>query len=207
MPDSRIGAVGIVSTIASTEGAIAAVIAVLAGQPLAAGSGLLLALIAVGVLLAATARGEAIEGGVAIHRDQALRSAGLAAVAAAIFGLGLFLTGQVSGILPSVWVLLPGRIVGVAAIAIPLVLTGRFRIPRSAVLLVVLTGITEVVGFSLYTLGARENIALSAVLSSMFAPIAAVAAFVLFRERLARIQVLGIALVVTGVAILGWISA
>jgi len=40
----------------------------------------------------------------------------------------------------------------------------------------------------------------------MFAPIAAVAAFLLFRERLARLQILGIAVVVVGVAILAWLS-
>jgi len=37
----------------------------------------------------------------------------------------------------------------------------------------------------------------------MFAPLAAVAAYVLFRERLARPQVAGIAVVVAGVALLG----
>jgi len=41
------------------------------------------------------------------------------------------------------------------------------------------------------------------VLASMFAPMAALAAFVLFGERLARLQVAGIALVVGGVALLG----
>jgi multidrug transporter EmrE-like cation transporter len=40
----------------------------------------------------------------------------------------------------------------------------------------------------------------------MFAPIAAVAAFVLFQERLAPLQILGIAVVVAGVAILAWLS-
>jgi drug/metabolite transporter (DMT)-like permease len=203
----RIGAVGIVSTIASTEGAIAAVVSVIAGQTLAAGAGLTLALIACGVLLAATGRAESIEEGVPIPRDRALRAAGLAVISATIFGVGLYFTGQVSEILPPAWVILPGRILGVAVVTVPLLLIGRLRAPRSAVPLIVLTGITEVVGFSLYAIGARSDIALTAVLASMFAPIAAVAAFVLFRERLARIQVLGIALVVLGVALLGWLSA
>ncbi len=203
----RIGTVGVVSTIASTEGAIAAVVSVVAGQALAAGSGLVLALIAFGVFLAATDRSEALEGDVRIPRRQALRSAGFAAAAATVFGLGLYVTGQASALLPPAWVILPGRIIGVLALAVPLVLTGRLRIPRAAVPLVVMTGITEVVGFSLYAIGARSDIALTAVLSSMFAPMAAVAAFVLFRERLARIQILGIAIVVVGVATLGWLSA
>jgi drug/metabolite transporter (DMT)-like permease len=203
----RIGAVGIVSTIASTEGAIAAVVSVIAGQTLAAGSGLVLGLIAFGVVLAASARTEAVEEGVRIPRDRALRAAAIAAAAAAIFGVGLYFTGQVSEILPPAWVILPGRILGVAVLTIPLLVAGRLRAPRSAVPLIVATGTTEVVGFALYAIGARTDIALTAVLASMFAPIAAVAAFVLFRERLARIQVVGIALVVAGVALLGWLSA
>ena len=203
----RLGAVGIVSTIASTEGAIAAVISVFLGQALAPGSGLVLGLIALGVLLAATARTEAIEDGVRIPRDQALKAAGIAALASLIFGTGLYLTGQVSELLPPAWVILPGRILGVAVVTIPLLATGRLRVPRPAVPLVIATGTTEVVGFGLYAVGAHEDIALTAVLASMFAPIAAIAAFVLFRERLGRLQVLGIALVVTGVAVLAGLSA
>ena len=40
----------------------------------------------------------------------------------------------------------------------------------------------------------------------MFAPLAAIAAFVLFRERLAPRQVVGIVLVVVGIALLGAFS-
>ena len=41
----------------------------------------------------------------------------------------------------------------------------------------------------------------------MFAPLAAVAAFVLFRERLAPRQLAGIAVAVVGIAILGVVTA
>ena len=51
----RVGKVGIVAPIISTEGAIAAVIAVLAGEHIAEGSGIVLAAIAVGIVLAAVA--------------------------------------------------------------------------------------------------------------------------------------------------------
>jgi len=63
-----------------------------------------------------------------------------------------------------------------------------------------------VVGFSTYSVGARADIAMTSVLASMFAPIAAIAAFVLFRERLAPRQALGIALVVIGIATLGLLA-
>ena len=44
---------------------------------------------------------------------------------------------------------------------------------------------------------------MASVLSSMFAPLAALAAFVVFRERLGRRQIAGIALIACGMAVLG----
>lgn len=200
----RVGAVGIVSTIASTEGAIAAVLSVAAGEVLAPGAGILLALVAAGVVLAASAGGE--EEGVAISRDRAIRAASLSVVAAACFGISLFGGGQAAGLLPVFWAVLPARVVGTIFVAVPMVALGRLRMTRAALPFVVATGIAEVVGFSLFTLGAREGIAVASVLSSMFAPIAAIAAFVVFRERLGRRQIAGIILIAVGVAALGFIQ-
>jgi drug/metabolite transporter (DMT)-like permease len=199
----RIGAVGVVSTIGSTEGAIAAVISVLAGQVLAAGSGPALVLVAIGVVLAATGGGEEIEEGRAIERGQSLRAAGFAACGALLLGIGLFVAGQVSSTLPAAWVVLPGRIVGVALVSIPVALMGRLRIPRAGLKYVLAIGLVEVIGLTSFSIGARQDIAVTSVLGSMFAPMAAIAAFVLFKERLARRQVVGIALVVAGIALLG----
>ncbi len=199
----RIGAVGVVSTIGSTEGAIAAVISVLAGQVLAAGSGPALAIVAVGVMLAATGGGHELEEGRAIERSQSLRAAGLAGCGAILLGIGLFVAGQVSTTLPAAWVVLPGRIVGVVLVTVPVTLLGRLRIPRDALKYILLTGLVEVIGLTSFSIGARQDIAVTSVLGSMFAPMAAIAAFVLFKERLARRQIVGIALVVAGIAILG----
>lgn len=197
----RLGAVGIVSTIASTEGAIAAVLSVAAGEILAPGAGIILALIAAGVALAASAGGE--EEGIAISRDRALRAAALSVCAAVCFGFSLFGAGRAAGVLPIAWAVLPARVVGVAFVAVPWVALGRFQMTRAALPFVVATGICEVIGFWLFGLGAREGIAVASVLSSMFAPLAALAAFVVFRERLGRRQIVGIALIACGVAALG----
>jgi drug/metabolite transporter (DMT)-like permease len=199
----RVGAVGIIATIGSTEGAIAAVISVLAGQTLAPGSGLVLLLLAFGVVLAATSGGSEHEDGIVIDRARSLRAAGMATGAACLFGLGLFTTGYVSETLPPAWVILPGRLVGVVVVAAPLYLAGRLRISRSVLPLILLIGFVEVVGLATFSVGAQADIAITSVLASMFAPIAAVAAFVLFRERLAPRQIVGIALVVIGIAALG----
>ena len=197
----RLGAVGVSSAIASTEGAIAAVIAVILGEALAPGSGVLLAVVAIGVVLAASAGGE--EEGVPIPRDRAVRAAGISVLAAVSFGVSLYASGRVAEALPLAWAILPPRVVGVIAVALPLAILGRVRITRAALPYVAAVGLAEVLGYISFTIGAREGIAIAAVLSSMFAPIAAVAAFVVFRERLIRRQIVGIATIVVGVAGLG----
>jgi drug/metabolite transporter (DMT)-like permease len=192
----RIGKVGIVGPIASTEGAVAAVISVVAGERLAPGSGVTLAAIAVGLALAASSPG----GGDARRSD--LRAALLAAGAALAFGVGLYATGRVGQDIGIAWAVLPPRVVGVTAIALPLALAGRWRMRRAALPYVLVGGIGEVLGFASYALGARHGLAVSAVLASQFAAIAAVVGYLVFRERLARIQVAGVITIVVGVSAL-----
>jgi drug/metabolite transporter (DMT)-like permease len=78
---------------------------------------------------------------------------------------------------------------------------------REALPLVLVSGVCEVLGFALFAWGARDGIAVSAVLASQFAAMAAVGAYVLFRERLARPQVAGVVVVVVGVGALSGIQA
>ena len=73
---------------------------------------------------------------------------------------------------------------------------------REALPLVAASGVLEVLGLVAYNIGAREGIAVAAVLSSQFAAMAAVAAYFLFRERLARIQIAGVVVIALGVAVL-----
>jgi drug/metabolite transporter (DMT)-like permease len=192
----RIGKVGLVAPITSTEGAVAAVIAVVAGERLSPGSGVTLAAIAAGVALAAISPAE----------DEARRSDRrailFAAGAALSFGFGLYSTGRVGQDLGVAWAVLPPRVVGVAVIAVPLAFTRRWRMCRAAVPYVVVGGLCEVLGFASYAVGARHGLAVSAVLASQFAAIAAVVGYLILRERLARIQVAGIVTIVVGVSVL-----
>jgi drug/metabolite transporter (DMT)-like permease len=64
-----------------------------------------------------------------------------------------------------------------------------------------------VAGFALFALGARHGIAVSAVLASQFAAISAIAAYVLFHERLARLQLAGVVAIVCGVTVLTVLQA
>lgn len=196
----RVGKVSIVAPISSTEGAIAAVLAVVAGEALGGTSAALLALIAVGVVLASLA--PATGGG-----THTTRSTVCATGAAVAFGCSLFATAKVSNSLPIVWAVIPPRAVGVVVVALPSLLARRITIARSAVPFVVVSGVCEVVGFASYALGARHGIAVAAVLASQFAGIAAAAAFVLFRERLRPVQLAGIGTITVCVALLSAIRA
>jgi drug/metabolite transporter (DMT)-like permease len=197
----RIGKISIVSPIVSTEGAIAALLAVAVGERLGAPTAVLLAILVAGVALAS--RGEDPD----LPGAHTLRASGLAATAAVVFGIGLFATGRVSQSLPLAWALLPPRLVGVALVSLPLLARGQLRVPRSVAPYVVLAGLCEVTGFASYAFGARHGIAIAAVLASQFAAFAVVASFVLFRERLAYVQVAGIATVAVCVAVLTAVRA
>jgi drug/metabolite transporter (DMT)-like permease len=198
----RLGKVGVVSSIASTEGAIAALIAVFAGERISPGAGVTLAAIAAGVCLAALTG----EGDERTESREAL--AALLAVGAALsFGISVYATGRISQELPIPWAVLPARAVGVAAVAVPLALTSRLRITRRAVPLVAAAGVCEVLGFASFAIGARHGIAVTAVLGAQFAALSALAARVLFRERLTRLQLIGVVVIVAGVAILAALIA
>jgi len=209
----RSGKVGLIAPIVSTEGALAAVLAVAAGESLGAAPLALLALMASGVVLAAVAPEEPPApdtpppGGRAVPRGHPSGPAALAALAALSFGVSLFATGRLGASLPLGWALLPPRVVGVVAVTIPVALSRRLRLTRATLPLVVVAGLAEVVGFASYVAGARHGIAVAAVLASQFAAIASVSAYVLFRERLTRLQLGGVAVIVIGVAALTAIKA
>ena len=200
----RIGQVALVAPLVSTEGAIAATIALLAGESLAPGVGLALALVAVGVCLSAVPESAETERRL-VHDQPA--AVVFAIAAALVFGTSLYATGRAGAALPSAWVVLSARLIGTVALAIPLAAAGRLRVVRRAIPLVVVAGICEVLGFYSFTAGARHGIAVAAVLSSKFATIAAVAAYFLFAERLNRVQLAGVSSVIVGVALLSALRA
>jgi len=193
----RIGKVGLVAPITSTEGAVAAVIAVVAGERLAPGAGVSLGVIAVGVALAAST-----PAGTEHARRSDVRAALLAAAAAVSFGFAIYATGRVGDAIGIAWAVLPPRAVGVVVIALPLAVSGRLRLTRRAVPLVVAGGLCEVLGFASYVVGARHGLAVSAVLASQFAAVAALFGFLVFGERLGRVQLAGVVAIVAGVSVL-----
>ncbi|HEX7613449.1 MAG TPA: EamA family transporter [Candidatus Limnocylindrales bacterium] len=215
----RIGKVGPVLAIASTEGAIAAVVAVIAGERLTIPVVLMLVVIAVGIAVVALATGDAAEadgtsGPAGDHGVTATspvlrpgrsaeRQATLFGTAGAIaFGFSIYGTAQAGLALPIIIAIMPARVAGVALVFVPMALAGRLRMTRRAAPLVVITALGEVLGNVAYVVGARESIAIAAVLACQYAAVGAVAAFFLFRERLSLLQRSGVVAIAVGVAIL-----
>jgi drug/metabolite transporter (DMT)-like permease len=225
----RRGKVGVVTGIASTEGMVAALISAVAGARLGIRNGLLLALVTLGVAVSAAspddgapsppvdpadgvpadgvpADGVAADGGpadgVSAGGRRAVRGAVLAVPVALLFGVTLYTTGRAGQQVSVLWALVPARLFGSALVTAPLAARRRLRLTRRALPLVAAAGAAEVLGVLSYTLGARHGLAVAAVLSSQFAALTAVAAYVIHGQRLSRSQLAGLAAVVAGVSLL-----
>jgi drug/metabolite transporter (DMT)-like permease len=195
-----VGRISIVAPIVATEGAAAAVISVILGEALNIATAVVLAAIAVGVVLAAIERSADLEQ--RTDSRYARRAVLLAIGAAGCFSVGLVIAGRLGTSLPIAWIVMAPRLVGVIGVAIPLALLGRLRLVRAAVPLVIVSGALEAGGAGLYIVAAQHGVAEAAVLGSQFAAVAAVAAFLFFGERLARVQLAGVAIIVVGVTAL-----
>jgi len=207
----RRGKVGVVGPVVSTEGAIGATLAiVLGGDPVTVITVALLAVITVGVVLSATEPAAPIvdpdlDPAASPPRLAIPNAAVTAAIAlggAVLFGVNLYATGRIATELPIAWAILPARLAGVVGVTIPLVLMRRIRLERAAVPFVVMVGVAEVAGVATYSFGARESAAIASVIASQFAGIAAIVAFLLFGERLGRLQVAGVIVIAIGVGAL-----
>ncbi len=192
----RSGKVGVVAAIASTEGAVAALLSAFAGEPISAGVAVTLALIATGIVLASLERTDDD------MNRRSTKAIVLAFGAALSFGVSLYSVGHVSGDVAFAWLLIPARLVGVVVITLPLAIRGTLRIARRATPLVVGAGVAEVLGVASFAWGAQDSIGITSVLGSQFAAISAVGAYFFFGERLRRIQVVGVAAIVVGVGLL-----
>lgn len=194
----RRGKVGVITPIASTEGAIAALIAIVAGLHVSVRTAVGLVVVTLGVILAAAHPDPPGPD----RRADEVRSAVLALPVAILFGITLYTTGRLGREISVWWVLLPARVVGTAFITAPLAARRELRAPGSALPLVAAAGLAEVVGILSYALGARHQLAIAAVIASQFAALAAVGAYFVFGERLTKLQLAGLVVVAVGVGFL-----
>jgi len=103
------------------------------------------------------------------------------------------------------WIMIVGVVVGlpIAVVSAPPV-----TMAPSTIGLLLLSGSCYVIGLQVtYSALRIGKVSIPAVMGSQFAALAAVAAFVLFGERLGRIQIAGVALIGVGVTVLAGVSA
>jgi drug/metabolite transporter (DMT)-like permease len=194
----RYGRVAVVTSLASTQGAIAALLAIGAGErpgalPLAG-----FALVATGVTMVVF---ESAEDAERADPRRARVSIVLGAAAGLVFGISLFATGEASDAVPATWIALPARIVGVAVLLVALAAGMRPLVRPAAARLAMAGGTFEVLGFISYAIGAREEVAVTSVIASQFAALTVVGAWIVFHERLVRRQVAGVGVLAVGVAL------
>lgn len=194
----KYGKVGLVAPIVATEGGIAALIASILGRSVDPLVAFVLLIIVLGIVIGARSHDPEPFAG-----EKPVRAALFAVAGSLLFAMGLVAVGLLSGDVPLSWVLLPARLVGVVILALPLLVLGRMRVPRRILAWVALLATADVFAISIYTIGAASNLPVTAVLASQMAPLAAVLAFVLFKERLGRGQIVGLVVMMGGMTVLG----
>ncbi len=203
------GKIGIVAAVTSTEGAVAAVISILLGERLTVTVLATLIVVATGIVIVALASDGEAPSGSRRHVDPAVagRAVGLGVTSALAFGIGLYGTAQVGNALPLVYSVLPTRVVGTVFLFVPLLVTRRLAFSRPALPALLAVSVAEVVGTASYAFGARQSVAIAAILSSQFAALAAIAAWLLYREHLTLRQRWGVVAIAVGVAALAGLRA
>lgn len=198
----RSGKVSLVTPIVSTDGAIAALIAVAAfDETLQAGVAAALAVIVAGVV-AASIRRDLGEGGRFTGREL-----GLALAAAGLFGFAFVSSGQAEEGLGVVWTLAASRITAVAVLFPVAFALGGLRLPRAGIPFAFGMAALDLAGYAAFLAGVSGSVAITSVLASQYAIVAVVGGFLVLGERLSRLQTAGVGLTVAGVAALAVLQA
>lgn len=193
----RFGSISVVAPISATYGGVAALIAILAGEPVSVVAVVSLALAVVGAILASMGETAAPGEQYSNQRVAALLGAG----AAVLWGLQLWAGGQIQDDLGASWLVGCSRFVGVLVVSVPLLAARRLSFDRSGVKYALVAGVGEVAGFTLYLKASAYGIAQAAVLTGQYGTVAALIGVTVLKERLRGIQYIGLAAIV--VAIIG----
>ena len=189
------GSISIVAPISALYGGVAALLAILGGEPVT--------LLAVGSLVLAVVGGACAASGstadpAALHGNQ--RSAALfAAGAAVLWGIQLYASSQIQAELGPSWLVLSARSVGLVVIVLPLIVQRRLSVPRRALPYAALAGCGEVMGFTLYLLSSTYGVAQASVLTGQYGTVAALIGLTVLGERLRGLQYAGLVMIVVAV--------
>jgi drug/metabolite transporter (DMT)-like permease len=195
--------VSVATPVVACDGAVAAAIAVLAGQRLPPVAYVGLAAMVGGLIV--LSRRQAAERPPSGNRYEVERplskpaTVAIAGLTATCFGGLFYCAGHVEGTAPLWTVTIVRASVTVVALArtIP-----RVALPAAAGLrFAVASGVLDVSGFALYVTGARHDLAVAAVAVSQYGAVAVLASVVYLSERLTRRQWAGTAIVVLGAAV------
>ena len=195
------GPVGLIGAIASTEGAVAAILAIAFGERPSP-----LLLVAIPVLTAGLLMVMLPAELTHLHASNWPRAMTFAALAALFFGISVYAAGQIATSLPVVWAIVPGRAVGTVALALPLAATARMAIPRALLPWALVTAVFDLLGFAFFALSSRGSIVVAAIVSAQFGVLAVIFAAIRFHEHLSRRQAIGVACVGLGVALVAGAS-
>jgi drug/metabolite transporter (DMT)-like permease len=185
--------VSVVSAIVGADGAMTAIIAVLAGERLSPVTAAGLALIVVGatVLRAPPRSALARVSGPAV----------LLCFASALMYAVSFATLDAGRELGVVWAVGIARIAAVVPLLIACFAASELTVPRVAVRWVLIAGVCNVVGVVAFLTGAGGSLAVSAMLTSQHGTVGVLGAVLLLGERLSRLQSIGVGVTLAGVAI------
>jgi drug/metabolite transporter (DMT)-like permease len=194
----RSGAVGVMTGLLSLMGGVAAILSVLTGDTLswAVGAGLVLASIGGAVLVAAPGQ------------RAPRRAIRVTMLAVGFNGASLWLLGLADAALGAS--LLVFNLGGLGAICTLEALRGspvRYSERAQRPLLLVLAAFLGVLGLAAFATGAHEgSAAVTAVLASQFAAVAAIGGLLAFGERMSARQLVGLATLMAGVSLVAAMS-
>jgi drug/metabolite transporter (DMT)-like permease len=193
-----IGTISLVMPIASSYGAVSAVLSILSGEPVTPTAMLGIAITVVGVALAGQAQSD--------KSKRTTAGVGWALVAAGGFGVAFWVQGAMLvpaiGSLPSVWMFLAfgvlamgsASLFGFGSLAFP---------PKEAISVTFGSGSLAVGAYIAVALGfATGQIAIVAVLSTLSSVITAILGYFVLGERLSARQIVGVVLIIVGVVII-----
>jgi drug/metabolite transporter (DMT)-like permease len=191
----RRGSLSVVAPLAALEGAVGALIAIVAGERLGGLVAFALVLAVVGGVLAATAPGRRTAAG-----------AGWALVAAHSFGWALFAFGE-AGSLSAVTVVAVSRLASIAVVLPVALLRSGLALPDGVRPFALGSGLLDVTGFlALAAAVALGPVSVASVLVAQFATFAVILGLVVLGERPARHQLVGVATTLVAVTILAGVA-
>ena len=191
----QLGPVPLVAGIMAADGACAAVYALIGGERIAVATLAGIGVVVAGMAIVLAPGRIAAPGGTA-------KAAALAGGATIIFGFSLYGGAHVVHGLPPVWIAPSTRLIGVLFVTLPMASRGALVLPRAVSSLVAYSTFAQITGFLAYLYATRSiGIAVPAVLASQAAIVGIVMAFLLLDERLSRRRLVGMAVVLCGVAL------